>query len=553
MKHLFLLAALLGGFALQPALVFGADEIKPVAIVAGEGYDELMSDIGLVGRLTDNPTLDQQIDGMIKFFTQGKGVTGLDTKRAWGLVVNTDGVEFKPVVFLPVTNLKQLLASLGPLIGEAKLNGEVYEIRKNNQSLFLKQDGQWAFAAQSADALIDVPKDPGSLIDSLAKTYDLAVMVKVQNIPEVYRELAVGQLKIGIESGVSRKEDESQQAFDSRKKMVQDQVDEMVDAINQTDTLLVGWKLDSKSVSTFLDVKVTATAGSDLAKQIGQQATLKSSFTGFLLPDAAVTATGSRLIPANKQETVSNQLDVLKANLKNEIDDSDDIQDDDKALAKQISGEMFDVMRKTVASGKLDGGLTVTLDDKLSAVVGFYVADPAAFEASYKKLMTALEKKGVGIQLPKWDAAKIAGVRFSTVELPLGGNQDAADILGDSPVLGVGIGPQAVYVSIGQSGKGKDGLDLARKVLAKAPTAEPAVPFQADADLGQILGFAAEQTDSKQLDKLADFAKKSDGKDHIRLREIPEGASVTYRLELDEAVLEVIGKASKEKDANRGR
>lgn len=552
MKHLFCLAALLAGFVLQPALVFGDDAVKPVAIVAGEGYDELLSDIGLVGRLTDNPTLDQQIDGMIKFFTQGKGVTGLDTKRPWGLVVNTDGIEFKPVAFLPVTNLKQLLNSLGPLIGEAKLNGEVYEIRKNNQSLFLKEDGKWAFAAQSADALVDVPKDPGSLIDGLAKSYDLAVSLKVQNIPEVYRELAVGQLKAGIESGVSRKQDETQEAFDARKKMVQDQVDEIVDAINQTDTLTIGWKLDSKASSTFVDVKITAMSGSDLAKQITQQTTLKSSFTGFLLPDAAVTATGSRLIPANKLENVTNQLDVLKANLKHEIDDSDDIQDDDKPLAKQISGELFDVMRKTVATGKLDGGLAVTLDDTLSAVVGLYVADPAAFEASYKKLMVALEKKGVGIQQPKWDAAKIGDVRFSLLELPLGGNQDATDLLGDNPTLAVGIGPQSVYVSIANGGKGKDGLDLVRKVLAKAPTAVAAVPFQATADLGQILGFTAEQTDSRQLDKLAEFAKNSDGKDHIRLREIPDSASITYRLELDEAVLEVIGKASKEK-SNRGR
>lgn len=550
MKQLFLLAALLVGCALQPALVSAADELKPVAIIAGEGYDELMSDIGLVGKLTDNPTLDQQIDGILKFATQGQGVAGLDTKRPWGLVVNTDGVEFLPVAFLPVVNLKQLLASLGPVIGDAKANGEIYEVRKNNQSLFLKEVGGWAFAAQSPGALADVPKDPAGLIDALAKAYDLAVVIKVQNIPEVFRELAISQLKTGVATGVARKEGETQEAFDSRKKMVQDQIDELIEVINDTEQLTLGWKLDSKTVSTYFEVKVTATSGSKMAKQIGQQTNLKSAFTAFLQPDAAFTVTGSATLPAEKQATMSNQLDVLKTNLQNEIDDSDDIADEDKPLAKQTAGEMLEVLRKTVASGKLDAGLTVELKDTLSAAVGFYVTDPAAFEASFKKLAAALEKKGVGIPQPKWDAAKIGAVRFHLMDLPLAGNEDASDVLGDSPTLAVGIGPQTVYLSISEGGK--DGLDLMRKILAKAGTEQPTVPIQVNADLGQILAFAAKKSDAPDVDKLAETAQKSDGKDHIRFRATPQSSSMTYRLELDEAVLKVLGQASKQK-SNRGR
>src|SRR5947209_13540886 len=110
-----LLALLLVGQSLarpRTATAAGADETKPVAVVSIAGYDAIMKDIGLIGKLANQPEAVQQIDTMLKMFTQGQGVKGLDVKRPWGAAISTDDQNsLIPLVFIPVSDLKQLLTS----------------------------------------------------------------------------------------------------------------------------------------------------------------------------------------------------------------------------------------------------------------------------------------------------------------------------------------------------------------------------------------------------------------------------------------------------------
>ncbi len=476
----------------------------------------------------------------MKLFTQGQGVKGLDTKRPWGVVLNTDGVQFQPVAFLPVVSLKQLLTSLAPVIGEAKANGDVFEVRKNNRSLFLKEVRGWAFVAQSPDGLQNLPKDPAGLIGKLTGMYDLAVQIKVQNIPEMYRELAIGQLKAGVQSGVEKDDDETQEAFDARKKMIETQIDALVEAINETDQLTIGWKLDGETASTFLDLQITAISGSKIAKEIALKSQATSAFTGFLSPDAALAATlSAKVTPAEQANRIS-ELDVLKTNLQKKIEDTDKIDDDDKDLAKQTAGDLIDVLKKTISSGKTDAGVAVTLGDTLSLVAGFYVSDPPAVEKLFKRLKDAAKKE---TDKAAFKDEQFGGVSFHTITMPLSDNKKAAEILGDDLEVTLGIGTQTVYLAIGEKS-----LDTLKGLLGTTAAKEnkPSPPFQVTADLSSILKFVDENTDAPEdFGKLVEVAKKWEGKDHIRLRAIPDQNGMTYHLELEEGVLRVLGKAGK--------
>ena len=73
----------------------------------------MMADIAFIGNLAGNPDLDKNLEGMIKLFTQGQGLNGLDKKRPLGVTLTTDGLQFQPLVILPVNNLKTLLEALG--------------------------------------------------------------------------------------------------------------------------------------------------------------------------------------------------------------------------------------------------------------------------------------------------------------------------------------------------------------------------------------------------------------------------------------------------------
>ena len=169
---------------------------KPVAVLSLAGYDRIMEDLDFLGGLAGNPGLSKNLEGAIQLFTQGQGLAGLDKKRPWGITLTTDGSSFQPLVFLPVNSLKQLLDALAGLIGEAQEgpNG-TYQLSVFNFNIFCKEQDGWAYFGQSADELAALPKDPTKLLGGLDKSYDVALRLHVQNVPELYRSMLLDQLR----------------------------------------------------------------------------------------------------------------------------------------------------------------------------------------------------------------------------------------------------------------------------------------------------------------------------------------------------------------------
>src|ERR1700682_2760978 len=127
-----LLSALLIALLLCHAPLAGAKEtpaaagpdtgLKPVAVLSISGYDRGISDIAFVGPIPQQPGLEKQAEGAVGLFAQG--LPGLDKTRPWGVVVSTDGASFPVLAFLPVTDVKQLLAGLQNLAGTADDEGD---------------------------------------------------------------------------------------------------------------------------------------------------------------------------------------------------------------------------------------------------------------------------------------------------------------------------------------------------------------------------------------------------------------------------------------------
>ena len=84
-------------------------------------------------------------------------------------------------VFIPVTDLSKLLdvaAALGVIAEEG--DDGIFELVVQAQTIFVKEQGGWAFVAQDAAALANLPGDPMDLIGELSKEYDVAVRLNVQ-------------------------------------------------------------------------------------------------------------------------------------------------------------------------------------------------------------------------------------------------------------------------------------------------------------------------------------------------------------------------------------
>ncbi len=556
MKRIFLpmlAVALLAGSALRCAAKDEAPVqdtgVKPVAVLAIASYDRLMADVAFLGDLAGNPDLDKNLEGMIQLFTQGQGLNGLDKKRPLGVTLTTDGLQFQPLLILPVNNLKTLLEALAGIIGEAQDAGDgVFELNVFNQKVYVKENNGWAFLAQSTDALADLPKDATKLLGGLDKSYDVAARLYVQNVPELYRTMLIDQLRMGVEAGLARGEDENDEAYAARKTMVEKQIETLTKAINDIDQLTLGLAFDLKAKSAHVDLSFSAVPGTDSAKQLSQVQNTTSNFAGFLVPEAAASLNLTAKLAKGDAEQFVAGLQTIRSHALAHIETESKLSDDaSKQLAKEIVGQIFDAVQATFEDGRIDAGATLNLSDKSMALVGgVYIADPKSLDEALKKFAKLMEKEPdfPGI---KFDAAMHNGVRFHTMVIPVPEGENISKVLGDKLDVAVGIGPKSVYFAAGT-----DSLQLCKSLIdkSKAAASQQLPPFQLNVSMAPIFQFASAMQDQPVVASMAEELAKSQGKDHVRLVVMPKSSTLTIRLEAEEGVLRLLGAAFKNAQAN---
>lgn len=548
--------ALLAAPALRAAQAEDAT-VKPVAVLAIASYERLMTDIAFIGDLTGNPGLDKNLEGMIQLFTQGQGLVGLDKKRPLGVTLTTDGLNFQPLIVLPVTDLQQLLGALEGLVGPAEDAGDgMFELDVFNMQVFVKEHNTWAYVSTSTEPLSDLPNDGGKLFDGLEKTYDVAGRLHVQNVPEVFRTMLVDQLRAGVAAGLARQPDESDEAFESRSEAVNAQIDSLTKVINDLEQLTLGLGMDPQGKTAHLDLSFSALAGTETAKQLNQTKPMASSFGGFLVPEAAASGNLTMQLGEADAEQFVAALDAIRTQAMTQIEGDGQLSDNDsKKLASEMVNEVFDAIEATFRAGKIDVGATLELDEEsMALVVGAHVADPGSLEEALKKY-AKLAAGEPGFPEIKFDAAKHAGIRFHSASIDVPGDRKIAKVFGDTLDVSVGIGADTVYLALGT-----DSLAMAKKLIdgSKSQADKPIPPFQLNVKLEPIFQFIAAMSDGNgngngdddeededggiDFESLAESLSKAPaGKDHVRLEYMPQPGGGTIRLSAEEGVLMLLG------------
>ena len=525
-----------------------ADTAKPVAVLSIASYDRIMADVAMFGELAGNPDLDKNLEGMLQLFTQGQGLVGLDKKRPWCVTLTTDGAAFQPLVYLPVDDVDKLLGSLAGLIGEADDVGDgLYELNVFGQEVLVKEKNKWAVIGQSAEAIASAPDDPAELLDGLDTKYDVGLRLYVQNIPEVYRSLAIDQLRVGVESGLGRLPNEGEAEYEARRAITENQLDALTTTIDDIDQVTLGVAVDLEAKSAHIDLTLSAVPGSKSAKQMKQMKTVATDFAGFLDPEAAASLNLTSQIAEEDAEQFVAALATIRTTAIDHIDNESKLTDEgSKALAKEMANGVFDAIEATLKGGKIDAAATLYLnDDAMALVVGAHVVDPGSLEDALKKFAKLAEKEPnfPGIQ---YDAESHEGVRFHTASIPVPEDKGISKILGEKLDVAVGIGETSVYFALGT-----DCVQLTKALIdkSKAASNKELAPFQLNVSLAPIFQFAvAMQDDDEGREKLsvwADALAKAEGKDKVSLVVVPEKEGITIRLEAQEGVLRLLANAGK--------
>jgi len=521
-------------------------EMKPVAVVTLSGYDALIEDVGFIGSLAGQPGAPQQLEFMIALATKNQGLAGFDKARPIGVVVLSDGASLSGGLCLPVTDFVQLLGTLEALGATSEEHSEgVLKIgTPQGQDLFAREINGWAFFVPAEAMLAALPDNPIGLFAPLTKEYDLGIRAYVQNIPPMFRQMAITQLQAGMEANMKPLPSESDEAFQARKEMTEAQMKQMEQMINDLDEVTIGLAIDSKQKRTFLDVTYTAVAGSELATKISQYSDAKTNYAGFSQPDAAFMALFSQKVTEADVVQTKQVFAALRKQVETAIDEEADLPSDEaRGVMKSAMNDFFDAFLSTVEAGALDGGAVLNLGpDAATFVAGGFVADPSKVESGLKKLVE-LAKEDPNFPGLQWNSDQHANIRFHTMSVPVpGGGEGPRQLFGETLEVAIGIGQKSVYFAAG-----RDCLAATKSIIDRsaASPGQSVSPMEITLALGPVMDFAASLPQAESQPVLKAISKmlsnESEGRDHVRIVVQPVTGGLRTRFEMEEGVLKAIG------------
>ncbi len=536
-------------------------EAKPVAVASFAGYDAARTDVDFLGKISSNPDLVAGLEFVIKMATGGAGLEGLDKDRPWGVVVKTDQAEADAgqldpkrlmggYAFLPVTDLDKLLGAFRGVIDAPKKEDGFVVVRQNGgPPNYIKGVGGWAFVANDPKWLADLPDDPLTFLGEMAQEYDLAVSVDLAALPEAIRERAIAKAKADASRDLVQKPGEADEEFAARKVVTQQALRVASIAVRELEHVTLGWVLDAESGKTHLDVSVTARSDTVAAGWFARLGRTTSKFSGFLMPDAAISGNWSVELGKANVDDLSAVTDALR---KKAIDDieSQNKSFEEQELAKKLVNNLLDVAQSTLATGRFDGGMVARLDaGAVTLASGKHVAEGEKIDATIKEVVATVGKYEPAIieQLVKLDAAEHNGVKFHTLTLPVTDETENREqierMFGSTIEVVVGVGTESVYTAMG-----RDALETLQELIdrSKENAARTVAPLELSLDVRQLAAFLAEygggETERQQARKLADVLEEIEGeKDRITVTAgpIPQGAKL--RLDVEEGILKALG------------
>ncbi|MEZ6069401.1 MAG: hypothetical protein R3C10_03810 [Pirellulales bacterium] len=451
---------------------------RPVAVFTFSGWQELIDDLNFVGDVSDSPGLGSSIEGLMALSTGGQGLVGLRRDQPWGVTVSIVNNEPDILAFVPLKDLDRFFKALAGMIGPVPQdeNG-VYELEVPGQVLFAKQEGEWAFLATRPESLENLPQDPALLVASLTKKYDVAFAVNMQSVPDEFRMVALTQIRLGLEQGMTREKGESDEAFQARVEAASKQVAEIEKALTQIDQLTVGWSINREDRKAYVDVMATAVAGTEMAGEFADIAEGTTSFAGFESPDATVSTVCTGPIAASDREQLPGMLSSSREQLDTMFQSSDAFSDPQvKELTRRFVDKLFAALEKMMDTDKFDGGMAVFGKGPFTIIAGGAVSDSAAFETLVEDTLKDVNEEYPNYEGYRRNVAEYKDLRFHTINVPALPDPEmletAQEVFGEKIDITIAIGEKRVFFGVGP-----DAIDRIKHVVdLSAEAGEVAIP-----------------------------------------------------------------------------
>jgi hypothetical protein len=548
-----LLGALMLGALLSAPARADSQAAKPVVVISTAGYDAFMADLACLGEIGDHPGLDKSIDGIVKLFTKGRGLAGVDKARPWGIAFFPGDGKPTGYGFVPVTDLKallELLDELGHKSSDAGAGLIEIDMKQKGKRLLVREGMGWAFLADSAESLANLPDDPGKMVADVAEHYDWAVQLNISNVSPRDREKLVKALGAQAKKDLDKaKGTEAQKAV---LRMIAGRIlSDIETAAEELERITIGGSLDNEAKTASLEVTVTALEGTGAAAKLAQLKQSTTNLAGFQLPGAAMTAGCAVQCSNVNTEMVTALFLAIKTVAFEEIDRKID-SEQKAARAKEFIGGLLRVAAETVATGRLDRRMSLVLKPGGVTLVGAsHVASGPKLEQTLAMLVEVAHKKyGDDVdEIFTPNAEEYNGVRLHVLSIPITErckhHEDAIALVGEKLEVVFGVADEAVGFAAG-----RDAMKTMKQAIDRsiASPQQATVPAQFSVSLGRVADFmvtVAEEKDKAIVEAAAAIANENPGKDHISSVVTPIDRGLKYQFQIEEAVLKLLAEARK--------
>lgn len=519
--------------------------VKPIVTVAINRLDEIKKDIIYIASVISGQpeqTIAATVELQTGFFTQG-----LDQTKPIGIIGTASGITPGFYAFVPTKNIQQLLAPLAGFGLQLQDAGDgLLVLQTGGLDVYFNQTDTYCFISNARESVAKPPEDPAKLLDGLTDTYDLAAKLNIQAIPVAQRALAMSQIRTAMEFSLQRLPDETDAAFEARRKAAQDSFQQLQDVVDQLDSLTFGLAVDGEKKRAFFDVSMAAVDGSKLAQQFSAYELASTKLSGFLAENAAAQLSSAYVISPSEVGQMISALESAKSQIDAAINSDPNIPADARELIRSVVGNLMEVANGTIEDGEVDMAGSVTTDGgEMKVMAAAKVANAQKLNDSFKEIIAAAQEQGEQLPDIKMDAARHGSATFHTISIPIPPFEDQAQrIFGESVDLTVGFGESHIYFGLGNgniaalksaiTSSDKDGVDVD--------------PLSGYLSVGSFIGFFADKLDNPDVKLLAEAIGR--GNDKILMTMTSEKNGTKYHIELQEGVLRAIGTVIQLQQAN---
>jgi hypothetical protein len=262
-------------------------ELKPVVVISFASFDEFKRILQIVAQEVrlDKGSMEEPVllNSFLAVYERIAG-QGFDTKQPLGIVLQTDGILYYPILFTPLNLNSKLGQSLRNDYAEQLPDGR-YAVRQEIFNwplgrLYIQEYNGWVFIA-SEQQLKALPNDPTVLLQGLDRKHLIAAKFDLQNLPSLSTRAA---LSLGEMNAVAQAETELEKAT------ARLGIGYLRSLAEQADSLEYTFSYDEEQADYVIEQKEIVKPNTERAALLQERRHAESPFHAFYCPENAVLA-----------------------------------------------------------------------------------------------------------------------------------------------------------------------------------------------------------------------------------------------------------------------